>query len=89
MKYTNERGEGEKDDVGEWKTDATNEHSYEGYETIDLKIIQTLAKSWILSLDIKNLTDETYSEFVGYWSGENQYAGSNARAYYFSVMYEF
>lgn len=76
-------------DVGEWKTDATNAHAYEGYETIDLKLIQTLAESWTVTLDIKNLTDEAYSEFVGYWSGENQYAGSNARSYYLSVMYLF
>ena len=76
-------------DVGEWKTDATNLHDYEGYHTVDLKVIQTLAQSWTLTLDIKNLTDETYSEFVSYWSGENQYAGSNERAYYLSVMYEF
>ena len=76
-------------DVGEWNTDASNEHSYEGYETIDVKLMQTLAKSWTVTLDIKNLTDETYSEFVSYWSGENQYAGSNGRAYYLTVMYEF
>ena len=75
--------------VGKWNTDATNEHDYDGYQTVDLKVLQTLAKSWTLCLDIKNLTDETYSEFVSYWSGENQYVGSNARSYYLSVMYNF
>jgi iron complex outermembrane receptor protein len=76
-------------DVGQWNTDSTALHAYKGYETIDLKVMQNLAQSWTLTLDIKNLTDETYSEFVSYWSGENQYAGSNARSYYLSVMYAF
>jgi iron complex outermembrane recepter protein len=76
-------------DVGEWYTNATNDNSYEGYETLDVKVIQSLGKKWTVSFDVKNLTDETYSEFVSYWSGENQYAGSNARSYYVTVMYDF
>ena len=51
--------------------------------------IQTLGGLWKLSLDVKNLTDETYSEFVSFWWGENQYAGSNARALYLTLTYDF
>lgn len=76
-------------DVGKWYTNATNENFYEGYQIVDLKLIQPLGKLWTISFDVNNLTDETYSEFVGYWSGENQYAGSNARSYYLSLAYEF
>ncbi len=77
------------DAAGKWFTDATNQNAYDGYDIIDLKVIQTLGGLWKLSLDVKNLTDETYSEFVSFWSGENQYAGSNARAFYLTLTYDF
>ncbi|MBU1172442.1 MAG: TonB-dependent receptor [Proteobacteria bacterium] len=73
--------------VGKWYTDETNEHSYDGYETTDLTVYQSIAKKWILSLDVKNLFDQTYAEFVGYWSGANQYMSSNPRAFYLSMRY--
>ncbi|MFV9691409.1 MAG: hypothetical protein ACNY01_10655, partial [Desulfobacteria bacterium] len=75
-------------DVGKWYTDSANDHDYEGYSVVDLKIYQKLAEKWMLSLDIKNLFDETYSEFVSYWSGTNQYAGSNAQAFYITLRYD-
>jgi outer membrane receptor protein involved in Fe transport len=41
-----------------------------------------------LALDVKNLTDETYSEFISFRSGKNQYAGSNPRAFYLTLKYD-
>ena len=76
-------------DVGKWYTDSANDHDYEGYSVVDLKIYHRLAEKWMLSLDIKNLFDETYSEFVSHWSGTNQYAGSNAQAFYVTLKYDF
>ncbi len=76
------------DKTGKWFTDAENDHDYDGFETMDLKIIQSVAEYWKLTFDVKNIFDETYSEFVGFWSGENQYAGSNGRAYYLTLTYD-
>ncbi len=75
-------------DVGRWYTDATNEHRYDGYQTTDLSIYHTFAQKWTLSLDVKNLFDENYAEYVGYWSGANQYMSSNPRAFYICLRYE-
>jgi len=75
-------------DVGKWYTDTTNTYSYEGFQTADLTIYHKLDKKWKVSLDVKNLLDETYAEFVGYWSGANQYMSSNPRAFYLSISYD-
>jgi iron complex outermembrane recepter protein len=74
--------------VGRWYTDTSNEHSYGGYETTDIKVYQKFAQKWTLSFDVKNLTDENYCEFVGYWSGTNQYMSSNPRAFYLTLSYD-
>jgi iron complex outermembrane receptor protein len=75
-------------DVGRWYTDDTNEHSYEGYHTTDVGIYHTFAEKWTVSFDVKNLFDENYAEFVGFWSGANQYMSSNPRAYYLSLRFD-
>ncbi|GAB6905802.1 hypothetical protein DESC_590038 [Desulfosarcina cetonica] len=75
-------------DVGKWYTDTTNDHSYDGFRTTDLTLYHTFAKKWTLSFDVKNLFDETYAEYVGYWSGANQYMSSNPRAYYVSLRFD-
>ena len=74
--------------VGKWYTDETNEHSYKGYETADLTVYQSIAKNWTVSLDVKNLLDKKYAEYVGFWSGSNQYMSSNPRAFYVSMKYD-
>lgn len=74
-------------DVGKWYTDASNEHSYDGFRTTDLTISQPVADKWTVALDIKNLMDEEYAEFVGYWSGENQYMASNPRTFFLTLRY--
>jgi iron complex outermembrane recepter protein len=75
-------------DVGKWYTDTTNDHSYEGFRTTDLTLYHTFAQKWTLSFDVKNLFDETYAEYVGYWSDANQYMSSNPRAYYLSLRFD-
>ncbi|MBI9087935.1 MAG: TonB-dependent receptor [Desulfobacterium sp.] len=75
-------------DADAWYTDGSNQHAYEGYRTVDFKVIQHISDKWTLALDVKNLTDETYSEYVSFWSGENQYAGSNPRAFYLTLKYD-
>jgi iron complex outermembrane recepter protein len=75
--------------VGKWYTTADNQNRYSGYNVLDAKLIQSLGRLWTLSFDVKNLTDERYSEFVSFWSGTNQYAGSNARAFYLTLTYGF
>lgn len=74
--------------VGKWYTDETNQHSYKGYETADLTVYQNIAKKWTVSVDVKNLFDQKYAEFVGYWSGANQYMSSNPRSLYVSMKYD-
>jgi iron complex outermembrane receptor protein len=74
-------------DVGKWYTDQSNKHSYGGYETADLTLYYTFARKWMVAFDLKNLFDEEYAEFVGYWSGTKQYMSSNPRAYYVSLRY--
>ena len=74
-------------DVGKWKTDPENTHSYAGYRVVDLGIYQTVARDWSLALDVKNLLDEKYSEFVGFWSGSNQYMPSNPRSVFATVRF--
>ncbi len=76
-------------DIGSWYTDAANDHSYGGYQTTDLTLYHHFAEKWTLSLDIKNLFDEKYAEFVGYWSDSNQYMSSNPTAFYLSLRSEF
>ncbi|MCI5143441.1 MAG: TonB-dependent receptor [Candidatus Electrothrix sp. ATG1] len=71
-------------DTGEWYTTADNLHAYSGYEVVDVQAAQEIGDSWKLALDIKNLLNEEYSEYVGYWDDpygvpDNQYAGSDGR----------
>jgi iron complex outermembrane recepter protein len=74
-------------DVGKWYTDASNEHSYDGFQTTDLTISHLLADKWTIALDVKNILDEEYAEFVSYWSGENQYMPSNPRTFFLTLRY--
>ncbi len=73
--------------VGKWYTDSSNEHSYKGYKTADLTVYHTFADKWTVSFDIKNLFNQKYAEFVGFWSGSNQYMSSNPRGYYVTLKY--
>ncbi len=71
-------------DTGSWYTTADNLYSYPGYEVVDMRLAQEIGTEWELALNIKNLLDEEYSEYVGYWSDpygvpDNQYAGSDGR----------
>jgi outer membrane receptor protein involved in Fe transport len=74
-------------DVGKWDTDPANTHSYGGYRVLDLNAYQVLARNWSIALDVKNVLDEKYSEFVGFWSGSNQYMPSLPRTVYASLRY--
>lgn len=74
-------------DVGKWYTDTSNEHNYKGYNTADFTIYHTIADKWTVSLDIKNIFNQKYAEFVGFWSGSNQYMSSNPRGFYVSLRY--
>jgi iron complex outermembrane recepter protein len=74
-------------DVGKWNTDAANEHSYGGYRSVDLGLYQIVAKDWSLALDVKNLLDTKYSEFVSYWSDSNQYMPSNPRTVFATLRF--
>jgi outer membrane receptor protein involved in Fe transport len=81
-------------DVGKWYTTADNLNSYEGFEVVDLKISHPILSHWNLALDIKNLFDEDYSEYVGYWTDpfgvpDNQYAGSDGRYFQLTLKYDF
>ena len=74
-------------DVGKWDTDPANTHSYGGYRVLDLNAYQVLARNWSIALDVKNVLDEKYSEFVGYWNNSNQYMPSLPRTVYASLRY--
>jgi iron complex outermembrane receptor protein len=74
-------------DVGMWNTDSANEHSYVGYRFVDLTVSQVLMKGWSAALDVKNLLNAKYAEFVGFWSGSNQYMPSNPRTVFLSLRY--
>jgi iron complex outermembrane receptor protein len=75
--------------VGKWYTDGSNDHTYGGYGVLDFTLYQVIAEKWSVNLDIKNLTDEKYAEFVGFWSGSNQYMPSPPRSVYLSLKYGF
>lgn len=81
-------------DAGKWYTTSDNQHSYEGYEVVDLKISHSIFSHWNLALDVKNLFDEDYSEYVGYWTdpfgvADNQYAGSDGVYCQVTLKYDF
>ena len=76
-------------DVGKWYTRKDNTASYGGYEVVDLKISHMFSDKWTASFDIKNLFDESYSEYVSNWSGSNQYAGSDGRYFQLTLKYAF
>jgi iron complex outermembrane recepter protein len=78
--------------AGKWKTDAENLHSYDGYRVVDVSLYQVLARDWSVAIDIKNLLDRRYAEFVSSWedrSGQisNQYMPSNPRTMFASLRY--
>ncbi len=75
--------------VGKWYTRSDNTDSYGGYDVVDLKIAHTFSDQWTISFDVKNLFDETYSEYVSNWSGYNQYSGSDGRYLQLTVKYTF
>ncbi|MCI5121165.1 MAG: TonB-dependent receptor, partial [Candidatus Electrothrix sp. AUS4] len=80
-------------DTGKWYTTADNLHSYPGYEVVDVRLGQEIKEDWELALHIKNLLDEEYSEYVGYWSDpygvpDNQYAGSDGRYIGLTLSYQ-
>lgn len=73
--------------AGKWDTDAENTHSYGGYHVVDFSVYQVLDRDWSLAVDVKNLFDLRYSEFVSYWSDSNQYMPSNPRTMFASLRY--
>ncbi|MBU2552132.1 MAG: TonB-dependent receptor [Proteobacteria bacterium] len=80
-------------DSGKYYTSTDNLHYYEGFQVWDLNISQPINKFWTLSLDIKNLFDEQYAEYVGYWTDPfgiegNQMAGSDGRNIMVVLKYE-
>lgn len=75
--------------VGKWYTNSTNTASYGGYEVVDLKISHCFAEKWTAAFDVKNLLDESYSEYVTSSSGNNIYAGSNGRYFQVTLKYTF
>ncbi|SDU05396.1 TonB-dependent receptor [Desulfobacula phenolica] len=75
--------------VGRYFTNAANTYSYEGYGTIDLKIIHQFNEKWTVTLDGKNLADKKYAGFVWAGSNGNQYAVGNPRSVYLTLKYEF
>lgn len=80
--------------IGKFFTSADNQHDYAGFEVIDLQVSQVIAGDWTVAVDINNLLDKQYSEFVGYWSDpdgvpDNQYAGSDGRYVGLTVSYAY
>ncbi len=73
--------------IGKWNTDAENQYSYPGYQTLDLTVYQHLYEQWSVQLDVHNLLNENYAEYVGYWGGSNQYMSSNPRTFFVSIRY--
>jgi iron complex outermembrane receptor protein len=78
--------------AGKWNTDTNNDFSYGGYRVVDLAVYQVLERNWSISVDVKNLFDLKYAEFVSNWndaSGKpsNQYMPSNPRTLYASLRY--
>jgi outer membrane receptor protein involved in Fe transport len=79
-------------DVGKWDTNSENTASYGGYRVIDVNAYQVLARNWSVALDVKNLLDSKYSEFVSNWANAqgqavNQYMPSLPRTAYLSLRY--
>lgn len=74
-------------DVGKWNTDPANTHSYAGYRVVDASLYQILGRDWSIALDAKNLFNAKYCEFVGFWSGSNQYMPSNPLTIFASLRY--
>jgi outer membrane receptor protein involved in Fe transport len=74
-------------DVGKWYTRSDNTTEYDGYQVFDFKISHPIKEHWTVSLDVKNLFDEDYSEYVSNWSGSNQYAGSPGRYFQITLKY--
>ncbi len=75
--------------VGRWYTNSSNTASYGGYEGVDLKLSHCFAEKWTAAFDVKNLLDESYSEYVTSSSGNNIYSGSNGRYFQLTLKYVF
>lgn len=74
-------------DVGRWDTHPENDHSYAGYRVVDAGVYQRISGDWTAARDIKNLLDETYAEYVSYWSDANQYISANPRTFFATLSY--
>lgn len=75
--------------VGDWYVTPANDYSAEGFDVVDLRISQKLWKSWQVSLDVNNLFDEQYSEFVLNLGGTNYYAGNDGTRFMVTLSYEY
>ena len=76
-------------DVGKWYTRSDNTAEYDGYQVFDFKVSHQFSDGWAVAFDVKNLFDESYSEYVSNWSGSNQYAGSDGRYLQATLKYTF
>ncbi len=71
--------------VSDWNVDAANTIKADGFQTVDAQVSYRFDKRYRLALDIINLFDATYSEYVGYANNEKIYAPGDPLSAYLTL----
>lgn len=71
--------------VSDWNIDSANTLSADGYQVVDAQVSYRFDKRYRLALDIVNLLDEKYSEYVGYANGVKTYAPADPISAYLTL----
>lgn len=71
--------------VSDWNVDAANTIKADGFQTVDAQISYRFDKRYRLTLDIINLFDATYAEYVAYANDEKTYAPGDPLSAYLTL----
>jgi len=79
--------------VGEYYTDATNQHTYEGYDVVDARFtypfITNKSVNYKLFVNIDNVFNEHYAQAVWFSRGTNNYAVAWPRTFWVGLQVSF
>lgn len=84
----NARAELEWQAIGSYFVDASNAHSYEGYDLLNLRVGWNVTPNWNVMARINNVTDTAYADRADYAFGNYRYFPGRGRTLFVEARYE-
>jgi outer membrane receptor protein involved in Fe transport len=73
--------------IGRYYVDASNSHSYEGHDLLNLRLGWDVSDDWSTGLRVNNLTDRAYADRADFAFGNYRYFPGRERSVFFEVSY--